>query len=179
MRFVCRTKIKFALVVLCLQIGLAQTQFVLAQESEAPSRTWDTNPIIGTWKLNVGKSKILQAKDSPKEITDVYRELRPDQIEFIRAGTQINGSSISSKWVWPREGGIAERKSPAPLPQETSYIEVLVDPGHWYVTILQNGKQNILMHKSISKDGKTMRLTIKSMDAQGKPVEQLQVFEKQ
>jgi hypothetical protein len=72
-----------------------------------------------------------------------------------------------------------ERRSPRPLPAETSYIELLVDPGHWYATILRNGKQNILMHKVLAKDGKTMQITVKSLDAQAKAFEQLQLFEEQ
>jgi hypothetical protein len=143
------------------------------------SSLWGADPIIGAWKLNVAKSKIPQSDTAPKEITDVYREGGTDQIELIRTGTQRDGSPDSSKWVWPRVGGIAERTSPSPLPVGTSYIELLIDSGHWYVTILQNGKQNILMHKVITKDGKTMRITVKSINAQGKPIEQLQVFEKQ
>jgi len=140
---------------------------------------WGADPIIGTWKLNVAKSKIPQTETAPKETTDVYRELETGQIELSRTSTLMNGSRESSKWTWPREGGIAERKSPAPLPAGTSYIELLIDPGHWYVTILQNGKQSLLMHKVITKDGRTMQIAIKSFDAQGKAVEQLQVFEKQ
>jgi hypothetical protein len=140
---------------------------------------WGADPIIGSWKLNVAKSKIPPTETAPKELTDVYRELGTDQIELIRTGSQTDGSPVSSKWTWPREGGIAERKSPAPLPEGTSYIEILIDSGHWYVTILQNGKQSIVMHKVITKDGKTMRVTIKSMNAQGEAVEQLQAFEKQ
>ena len=143
------------------------------------SPVWGADPIIGTWKLNVSKSKFPQREMAPKEVTDVYREAGTDQIEFIRKGTQSDGSPDSSTWTWPRVGGMAERKSPAPLPAGTSYIELLMDPGNWYVTILQNGRQNVAMHKVIAKDGKTMSITIKSTNAQGKPVEQLQVFEKQ
>jgi hypothetical protein len=143
------------------------------------SSLWGADPIIGTWKLNVAKSKMPEAKDTPKEVTDVYRELSSGRIELTRKGIQMDGVPISSTWAWPKEGGIAERTSPAPLPEGISYIELLLDPGHWYVTILQNGKQNIVMHKVIAKDGKTMRIAVRSMHAQGKPVEQIQIFEKQ
>jgi hypothetical protein len=140
---------------------------------------WAADPIIGSWKLIVAKSKIQPSETAPKEATDAYKEIEGDQIEFTRTGTQVDGAPIFSKWRWPCIGGTAERVSPEPLPEEMSYIELLVDPGYWYVTILQNGKQNSLMQKTISKDGKTMRIRIQSRDAQGKLVEELHVFEKQ
>ena len=40
-----------------------------------PTTLWAADPIIGTWKLNVEKSKGTEGMDSPaKEITYVYRE---------------------------------------------------------------------------------------------------------
>ena len=40
-----------------------------------PTILWAADPIIGTWKLNVEKSKGTEGMDSPaKEITYVYRE---------------------------------------------------------------------------------------------------------
>ncbi len=140
---------------------------------------WAADPIIGTWKLNVEQSKIAPSNTAPKAATDVYKETGKDQIEFTRTGTQVDGAAIFSKWTWPRIGGTAERLSPEPLPKEIAYIELLVDPGYWFVTILQNGKQNSLMQKTISKDGKTMRIRIKSLDAQGNVVEELNVFDRQ
>jgi hypothetical protein len=137
------------------------------------------DPIIGTWKLNIAKSKIPQSDTAPKETTDIYRDLDTNQIEFSRTGTRMDGSLDTGIWKWPREGGIAERTSPSPLPEGLSYIELLINPGHWYVTILQDGKQKVIMHKAISKDGKTMRLKVKGINVQGKPFKQLQVFEKQ
>lgn len=142
------------------------------------SSLWAADPIIGTWKLNIAKSKIPLSQTAPKEITDVYKETADNQMELTRTGIQTDGAAIFSKWTWPREGGIAERKAPDPLPKEISYIELLLDPGSWYVTILQNGKQNTVMQKVISKNGKILRITIKSKDAQGKSEEQLHFFEK-
>jgi hypothetical protein len=43
---------------------------------------------------------------------------------------------------------------------------------------MQNGKQLELIHSSISKDGKTMHLTVKGTNAQGKPSETFAVLDK-
>jgi hypothetical protein len=41
------------------------------------------------------------------------------------------------------------------------------------------GKQIATMHKVVSKDGKTLRITIKGIDPQGKPFEELRVYDRQ
>jgi hypothetical protein len=138
---------------------------------------WAADPIIGTWKLNIAKSKfspILQAmmkQPSPIEKTEVYREVNTDLIELS------DGSPTSDRWTWPHQGGIINRQPP--LSEEMSYVETLIELGHWYVTVLQNGKQVILIHKTFSKDGRTMRQTLTGTDPQGKPFEQILVFDRQ
>jgi hypothetical protein len=78
--------------------------------------------------------------------------------------------------TWPRQGGTAKRQTP--LPEEMYYVETLVEPGNWYVTVLQDGKQIALIHKTFSADGKTMRQTITSIDAEGETIMQLRVFDR-
>jgi hypothetical protein len=41
------------------------------------------------------------------------------------------------------------------------------------------GKQFLTMHKLVSSDGSTMRQTIKGLDPQGRPGEQIQVLRRQ
>ena len=57
---------------------------------------WAADPIIGTWKLNISKSKFspivlaMKNQPSPKEETEVYREVDTDWIEFSD-GTLTSG----------------------------------------------------------------------------------------
>jgi hypothetical protein len=55
------------------------------------SSLWGADPIIGTWKLNLGKSRIPQTAKAPKEMTDIYQELGTDQIKLMGAGTLMDG----------------------------------------------------------------------------------------
>jgi len=135
---------------------------------------WAADPIIGTWKLNVAKSDmsaIAPGLPPPKQETVVYREVGDNLIEMS------DGLLTSNKWTWPRQGGIAKREPP--LPEQMLYIETLVEPGHWFATILRNGKQTNFYKKTIDKDRKTMRQTFNGVDSQGKPFERLFVYEKQ
>jgi hypothetical protein len=141
------------------------------------------DPIIGTWKLNVSKSRTLRdlpidVGQNAKEATEVYQEV-DDQIELTLTGTSISGEPISGKVRWPRDGGIA-----GSVQEVTSYegiliVETLIAPGDWYVTYLKDGKQVVVIHKIISEDGRTMSLISKQADTQDKPCEQRVVYDRQ
>jgi len=60
-----------------------------------------------------------------------------------------------------------------------SQVVTVIGPVAFYETVVQNGKQIRVEHIVVSKDGKTLRATIKGTNAQGKPFEQLEVFDKQ
>jgi hypothetical protein len=83
---------------------------------------------------------------------------------------------ISSKWAFPRQGGVVKRLYPSP--NDNLYVDTLVEPGDWYVTVIVKGVQATVGHKTISKDGKTMTQTLMGMDAKEKPAEFL-MFERQ
>ena len=134
---------------------------------------WAADPIIGTWKLNIEKSKFSPILgEAPKEGMEVYREISDEQIELTRSpsGTVI---------TWPRQGGIATSTRQDQDSEELLLVETLVAPGEWYVTYIGNGKQTVLMHKAVSKDGKTLIQTIKGADTQGRTFEQIRVYERQ
>ena len=139
---------------------------------------WGVEPWVGTWKLNIAKSKFPpSAEAAPREGTIVVRELGADEFELALTRTQTDGSHSSQRLTWPQKGG-ALKSQTAPSEGRSSVV-TMIEPGEWYTTALQNGKQVQLIHSVVSKDGKTMRLTVKGTDAQGKPSEQLAVFDKQ
>ena len=48
----------------------------------------------------------------------------------------------------------------------------------WISIYLTDGRQTETRYKVISKDGKTIRHTLRTVDKEGNPVESIQVFEK-
>jgi len=137
---------------------------------------WAADPIIGTWKLNIAKSKYPPNVPVAKEITEVYREIEGGQIELTSTVTEKDGSTTLLKLTWPVQGGVAKVLQGDPA--GTTWVETLI-AGEWYATYLRDGKQFQTRHKAISKDGKTMRHTIRAADTQGKPFEILIVFDRQ
>lgn len=137
------------------------------------------DPIIGTWRLNLAQSRLPKDADSPREITDVYRELDRNRMELDRTSILNNGSPDPSRWIWPTAGGQALRTSPSPLPNGVSYIETFVAPGRWYVTIMSDGKQLLTMRKTVSEEGRRLEVAIKGVSLDGTPIDQIMIFDRQ
>ena len=155
---------------------MRKTMLMLAVFGLAGS-LWAADPIIGTWKLNIAKSTFSPNVPAVKENTDVYREIEGGQIELTYTATEKDGSATLLKLTWPVQGGMAKVLQGDPA--GTTWVETLIAPGEWYATYLRDGKQFQTRHKAISKDGKTMRQTLRGFDAQGKPFELLLVSDRQ
>ena len=139
---------------------------------------------LGTWKLDVAKSKFSPAllafmkATPPKEETFVFGEVGTDEIELAVTGTQTDGKPIAGKSTAPRQGG-AVKFLQNPFPEGMTVVSTRIDPNNSYATYMMNGKQVFVAQSVISKNGKSMRVTIRGTDAQGKSFEQIQVFDRQ
>lgn len=137
------------------------------------------DPRVGVWKLNAAKSKFpVEVQTIPKDATIVIRELGSEQLEFALTGTRRNGSPISEKFREPQQGGVVTGIDPVPA-QGRVLIHTVIGPGDFYSTILQDGKQIAVWHWVVSKDFKTMLVTIRGTDAQGKSYQREALYERQ
>jgi hypothetical protein len=157
---------------------LVNATFAFGLMIVAPSAARAGDPIVGTWKLDVGKSKLVPSLSPPSAQTEAYRELPSGEIQLELTRIDDRGTSVSMILTWPAGGGIVQdpRRS---LPKGVTAVETLLAPGDWYVTFLTDGKQTMTMHKVISRDKKVMRQTLKGVDPQGRYVEQIQVLYRQ
>jgi hypothetical protein len=143
-----------------------------------------TDPFLGTWKLDVGKSKFspvwlaVMKATPPKEETVVFREVGTDEVEASISVVQTDGKLMAVKSTFPRQGGVVKVQQ-GPLPEGMTIVSTRIDQNNSYGTYMLNGKQVFVNQNAISENGKTMQLTTKGMDAQGKPFKQLVVFAKQ
>ncbi len=134
---------------------------------------------VGTWEMNIAASKFAPSFEAAiKEATIVVRELDSD-FEYTQTGTRTDGSPITVKWTVPKQGGIWKYQQGG-SGEKTTIIRTVIslDPGEWYDTELQDGKQVEVRHVIVSKDGKMMRQTEKGT-AFGKPYESIVIYEKQ
>ena len=130
---------------------------------------------LGSWKYNASKSKTTST-NSTKGQTDL-REATPDGgVKITRTGQLTDGTPVDSSFTYkydgkeyPVTGGPFDIISVKRTDANTTSWEVTKTAGKYHFT----GRT------VISKDGKTLTQTSKGTDAEGKPVTQTLVFDKQ
>jgi hypothetical protein len=129
------------------------------------------DPMIGTWELNLGESKIIQGGPTLVKQTEVYRQNEPGgRIEVTITRTFANGPTMVDRFSWPAQGGVVTVPKGSDPQSELLkaivqgsqvMVETLITPGEWYVTHMAKGSQYATMHKVISPDGRKMRQTVR------------------
>lgn len=152
--------LRFATVVVMIVAGIG----VLIAQS---------NPFVGTWKLNPAKSKVTSGA-SPKEET-LTVQMVGKQRQVTVNGIAADGSSISIKYETPDKGG-AGKILGGPLDAVSGKR---IDDNTYETSLMKGGKEMLHHRLVVSNDGKTMRVAGEGTDAQGKPVSGVEVFEKQ
>jgi len=131
-----------------------------------------SNPLLGTWKLNVAKSKFSSGRPPKEETLTV--QMVGDQDQVTVTGTAADGSPISMKYEVPSKGGTGKFLA-GPFDAVSGKV---IDDSTREVSFMKGGKE--MLHIRIaSKDGKTARETVKGTDPQGKPVSGVLVWGKQ
>lgn len=115
------------------------------------------SPFIGTWKLNLDKSKFIGP--APLGWTDVYREIEGDQYEVTTKIVLPDGSIMNEVIVWPRQGGMASFLNGGT--EGVTEVETMISPNEWIVTRMVDGKQTGLIKLLFYQNGKTIRCTVK------------------
>jgi hypothetical protein len=136
---------------------------------------WAADPFVGTFKLNLAASK--WPSSPPKELTAVVASQGDDYL-VTRTGTDADGKPISLKYTYPKKGGPVAVTEGGPQSGTSATVKKTDD----YTsdgTIMQDGKVIQAVHTVVSKDGKTLTRTIKGTDAQGKPVDRVEVYDRQ
>jgi hypothetical protein len=132
-----------------------------------------SNPFIGTWKLNPAKSKLTSGV-LPKEET-VTIQMVGGQDQVTLNGTAADGSPISMKFETPDKGGVGKFLA-GPFDSASGKI---INDNTREITWMKGGKEMMHLHVVVSKDGKTQRNTVKGTNAQGNPVSGVEVWDKQ
>ncbi len=135
----------FAVVVL---LALASVQ-VIAQ----------SNPLLGTWKLDVAKSKYT-GMPMPKEMTRTV-EADGDSVKYTFAGTAADGSAISYSFSVKYDGKDYPISGTAPGGMDMIAIK-RVNANSYEAAQKKGGKVVANTKVEISKDGKVTTITSKS-----------------
>jgi hypothetical protein len=133
-----------------------------------------SRPFDGTWKLNPAKSKYTSGAPAKEETVTI--QMVGDQDQVTLNGTAADSSSISLKYETPDKGGAGKILAGGPWDAVSSNR---IDDNTLELSYMKGGKEMLHLHSVVSKDGKTLRVTVKGTDAQAKPVSGVSVWEKQ
>jgi len=133
----------------------------------------DANPRVGSWELNVAKSKYDPGPAPKSQSLKIEAAGKGEKVtsEMVNA----DGSKAVTSYTADYDG------KPHPLSGSALADMVTlksVDSHTSERTDTKGGKTIQTYHRVVSKDGKTMTVTIKGIGATGKPVHNVVVFEK-
>ena len=152
--------------------------FLLIIILSLPSTVWAADPIVGTWKLNITKSKLPPELSNIKELSFTIRVIDVDY-ELSTTGVRKDDTQFNEKMICPKEGGVRDYKKGAPA-GEISVIDFPIDDrGNGYCIRLVNGRVISVTQWILSEDGKAWKAIGKATTSEGKPYEGLQLWERQ
>jgi hypothetical protein len=133
-----------------------------------------TDPLIGTWKLNVAKSR-YDPGPAPKSQTVTY-EAWENGLKLTADGTDAEGRPTHSEYAAKFDGKDYTWKG---NPDADTVALKRVNDRTVETIWKKDGKMTITSHSEIARDGKTRRVTQKGRDGQGRTVSNSLVYEKQ
>ena len=144
-------------------VGFAAASFVYAAD-----------PALGTWKLNVAKSKYSPGP-APKS-GSLTLESSGDAVK--RTGEQIaaDGKKSNLSYTAKMDGKFY------PVTGSDLYDEISIkkiDDHNTEATMKRAGKVAVNAKRSVSKDGKVMTITITGTNAKGEKINNVNVYDKQ
>jgi len=131
---------------------------------------------VGTWKLNVAKSKFTPGME-PKVVSVAVVEKGADYGVTV-TGTDPTGKPISVKYSFPMKGGAVTYTEGAP-PSGATAVTKRVNATTIDSTSTLNGKEVGSTHTTLSADGKTLTRVVKNVDDKGKPFTNTELYERQ
>ena len=131
---------------------------------------------IGTWKLNLEKSKYTPAPMPVKGLT-VTREVSDGGVKVTTTGERADGEAINAAYTLKYDGTDVQVTGNAP------YNTISVKQQNANTFTDQRKKTGAPYHASgrtvISNGGKTLTIVTKGTDPEGKPFASTFVFDKQ
>jgi hypothetical protein len=131
---------------------------------------------LGTWKRNVDKGQSTPPNTNPITSMTMVREASDGGVKVNSTGQRKDGTAITSSYTAKYDG----KEYPVTgAPWDSISIKQIDANTFATETKKTGGKYHAAGRTVISKDGKTMTLNNKGTDAEGKPVTNKIVYEKQ
>jgi hypothetical protein len=132
------------------------------------------DPTLGTWKLNIAKSKFSPGP-APKSVTTTYSQ-DGEWIVIKTDGVSADGATITRSNRYKRDGA----EYPFDGPSGMGKISIKkIDDYHAEAVTKLDGGGTVKTRSVISKDGKTRTLTSTGVNAKGQKVNTVAVYDRQ
>ncbi len=131
------------------------------------------DPVIGTWTLNLAKSTGAAAS-MPKSGTRTYTAAG-DKIAMVAELTGADGKVAKTEFTVAADGKDYAYKG------DPNYDMISIkrlDANSVESTLKKGGKVVSTATRAVSKDGKTMTITLQGKDAKGAPVKSVTIWDK-
>ena len=132
------------------------------------------DPRIGTWKLNVTKSKYSPGPAPQSQMLKIEAAGKGEKVtsEVVNA----DGTKTTTQYTANFDG----KDSPITgAPNSDTVALKRIDTRTTERTDKKAGKVTVVLKRVVSQDGKTMTVTLKGTNAKGEAVDNTVVFEKQ
>jgi hypothetical protein len=132
-----------------------------------------TDPFLGTWKLNVAKSK-FDPGPAPKTGTAVFTAAG-GSVRVVSDGIAATGATAH----WEYTAGHDGKEYPMTGSPDADTVSLKrINPSTVESTYKKGGKVTLVNTRTVAADGKTMTVTVKGTNAQGQKVNNVLVYEK-
>lgn len=130
---------------------------------------------IGTWKLNVAKSKSISPNPLRSQ-TDVYEATPDGGFRVTRTSERADGSTLSYSYNFKYDG----KEYPVTGATYDTISAKRVDENTTVTIVKKTGTDHVETSQHVySTDGKTKTTTVKGISSIGKPVDAIYVYDKQ
>jgi hypothetical protein len=139
------------------------------------------NPFIGTWKQDMAKSKYSPGVPVGLSRTITY-ESQGDEIKYTNDAVRADGTHLTWSYTGRYDGKdhpITWTGAKIPADQPDTISVKRTSANAYDGTQKKAGKVVSTARAIVSKDGKTMTITIKCTNASGQPVTSVTVYAKQ
>ena len=136
------------------------------------------DPGIGTWKLNLAKSKYDSPAQPPKSETEKVEAQRDGSTKISFEGVAADGSAIAFSFATKYDGKDSPVSGAGPNGQDSIAVKRI--DLYTVTSISKKGDTMVAAAKTvISKDGKVMTLTSNGVDPEGNSRKVVLVWDKQ
>jgi hypothetical protein len=133
------------------------------------------NPIMGTWTLNLSKSKYI-SEPPPRSRTLKFEPVGSNGLRLINDAVLANGEKTHVEEDFIQDGRPHALHGSA---NADTHINVQFDERNTQTINYRGGKPVQVLKRIVSPDGRTLTIIVTRTDANGHPVDDVRVFDKQ